>query len=197
MNALMFLALWQETGDMRSMSWWLPKSGEAREVVWWTVLTLNLLVLLWFLGKALFGGKNWSIPKMVRGRGVTIREQMEQAAAAQQSAEARLRQIEARIANLPSEVAAMEQEAHAEAEKEHQRLVAEARQEAERIAELGKREIEAAAKLAQKELKGLAAALAVDLAQQRIREQLTPEQDAAVVSGALSGMRIPGGGRPN
>lgn len=192
----MLLAMLQETGDMRSMSWWLPKSGEAREVVWWTVLTLNLLVLLWFLGKALFAGKNWSIPKMVRGRGVTIREQMEQAAAAQQAAEARLQQIEARIANLPREVAAMEQEARAEAEKEHQRLVNEARQEAERIAAMGRREIESAAKLAQKELKGLAAALAVDLARQRLREQLTPEQDAAVVAGALGAMRLPGG-RPN
>ncbi|HEY8054822.1 MAG TPA: hypothetical protein VIE13_02795 [Terriglobales bacterium] len=196
MNGLMLLALWQETGDMRRLSWWLPQSGEAREVVWWTVLTLNLLVLLWFLGKALFGGKNWSIPKMVRGRGVTIREQMEQAAAAQTAAEERLRQIEARIANLPAEVAAMEQEAHAEAEKEHQRLVGEARAEAERIAATGTREIEAAARLAQKELKGLAAALAVDLAQQRIQEQITPEQDAAVVANALGGLRLPAG-RPN
>ena len=196
MNGLMLLALWQETGDMRRLSWWLPQSGEAREVVWWTVLTLNLLVLLWFLGKALFGGKNWSIPKMVRGRGVTIREQMEQAAAAQTAAEERLRQIEARIANLPAEVAAMEQEARAEAEKEHQRLVGEARAEAERIAATGTREIEAAAKLAQKELKGLAAALAVDLAQQRIQEQITPEQDAAVVANALGGLRLPAG-RPN
>src|SRR6185312_4128013 len=121
---------------------------------------------------------------------------MEQAAAAQTAAEERLRQIEARIANLPAEVAAMEQEARAEAEKEHQRLVSEARAEAERIAATGTREIEAAAKLAQKELKGLAAALAVDLAQQRIQEQMTPEQDAAVVANALGGLRLPAG-RPN
>lgn len=190
-------AFWQAAmPDMRSMSWWLPQSPAGREILWWGVLTANLLVLLWFVYKAMFRGKEWSLPQMVRGRGVSIREQMEQAAAAQTAAEGRLREIEARLSRLPQEVAAMEAEARAEAEKEHQRLVEEARQEAERIAAVGKREIEAAARLAQKELSGLAAALAVDLAQQRLREQLTPEQDAAVVAQALGGMRLPPG-RPN
>lgn len=189
-----FFALWlQTTPDLRSMSWWLP-SGGARDLVWWGVFSLNLAVLLWLLWKMLYGGKNWSVPKMLRSRGETIQLQMREAEQAQQQAEVRLQQIEARIANLPAEIAALEREAAAEAAREYERVVGESRAEAERILHQGRLEIQAAAKLAQKELKGLAAALAVDLATQRIREQLTPEEDEMVVRSALAGLNFE---RPN
>ncbi|MGH9466280.1 MAG: hypothetical protein ACRD1Y_02890 [Terriglobales bacterium] len=192
------VAAWlQAMPDMRSMSWWLPQ-GAGKDLVWWTVFSLNLAVLLWLLWKMLYGGKNWSVPKMLRSRGEAIRLQIQQAEAEEQAAAAKLRETEARIAHLPAAIAALEQEAIAEAAHEYERVLAEGRREAERILQLGKQEIEAAAKLAQKELKGLAAALAVDLAGQHIRERLTEEEDAAVVRAVLAGMNLgSGGGRPN
>lgn len=195
MNLTMLAAWVQAMPDMRSMSWWLP-SGAARNIVWWAVFSLNLAVLLWLLWKMLYGGKKWNVPMMLRGRKEMIRQEIEGAEKAHQQAEARLAEIEARIANLPAEIAALEKEAAAEAAHEYARVVEESRREAERILLLGKQEIEAASKLAQKELKGLAAALAVDLAGQQIRERLTPEEDEAVVRAALASMSFDSG-RPN
>ncbi|MGH9476115.1 MAG: ATP synthase F0 subunit B [Terriglobales bacterium] len=182
------LALWlQRTPDLRSMSWWLP-SGPAREIVWWGVFSLNLAVLLWVLWKMLYGGKTWSVPRMLRSRGETIQRQMQEAEQAHRQAEARLAEIGARLANLPAEIAALEREAATEAGHEYERVLEESRREAERILQQGRKEIEAAAKVARKELQGLAAALAVDLATQHIREQLTPEEDEVVVRSALAGL---------
>ncbi|MGH9414266.1 MAG: hypothetical protein ACRD0Y_11080 [Terriglobales bacterium] len=195
MNLLLLAAWLQAMPDMRSMSWWLPQ-GAAREFVWWAVFSLNLLVLLWILWKMLYGGKKWNIPMMLRARGEAIRHDMEGAEQAHQQAAAKLAAIEARIANLPSEIAALAKEAAAEAAAEYERVIAESQSETQRILALGKQEIEVASSLAQKELKGLAAALAVDLASQHIREQLTPEEDESVVRAALASMSF-GSGRPN
>ncbi|MGH9481171.1 MAG: hypothetical protein ACRD1L_03680 [Terriglobales bacterium] len=186
--------LWlQATPDIRDVSWWLPH-GAVRGLIWMAVLALNLAVLVWFLYKVLFRGAGWSIPKALRDRGRGIEERIGGAERSHREAEARLAAIEARVAGLPAAVAALQREAEAEAAGEYQRLVEASRQDAERILRQGRQEMEAAAKLAQKELKGLAAALAVDLAAQRIRERLTPEQDEAVVRNALAGLALE---RPN
>jgi len=193
MNIFGAAAWLQATPDIRNVSWWLPQ-GAARDTVWTIVLVANLLVLVWLLHKFLFRGADWSLPKALRERGETIREQMQAAERAQQEAQSRLAQIEARIAGLPEELAGLAREAEAEAAAEYQRLVEASQRDAERILHLGRQEIEAAAKLAQKELKGLAATLAVDLASRRIRERLTPEQDATVVENAVASLKL---GRPN
>ncbi len=185
----LLFALWlQASPDVRSVSWWLPHSPELRNIVWWGVFTLNLLVLGWFLYKMLFKGAPLDLPASLRRRGQAIQEQIREAERAHQEAEARLRATEARIANLPAEIAALTQAAEREAEEEYQRLVGESERDAERILQQGRTEIEAAAKLAQKELQRLAAALAVDLAAQRLRERLTPEQDEGVVGAGLASL---------
>ncbi|HUX67840.1 MAG TPA: ATP synthase F0 subunit B [Terriglobales bacterium] len=190
----LLLAAWlQATPDIRNVSWWLPH-GPARDTVWTLVLVLNVAVLAWLLHKLLFRGAGWSVPQALRERGEGIRAQMQAAERAQQEAQARLQAIEARIAGLPQELAGLAREAEAEAAGEYRRLVEASERDAERILNLGRQEIEAAAKLAQKELKGLAATLAVELAGQRIRERLTPEQDAAVVEQAVASLKL---GRPN
>lgn len=187
------LAAWvQAMPDIRDVSWWLPHNPALRDAVWLVVLCLNLAVLIWILWKMLFAGKQWSLPQSLRQRGRTIEQQITDAEAAQQQAQQQLAAVEARLAGLPAELQQLEQEAQREAEQEYQRLAEASRRDAERIVQLGRIEIEAAAKLAQKELKGLVAALAVDLARQRIQERLTPEQDEAVVRAALTSMSLSG-----
>ncbi|MGH9417230.1 MAG: hypothetical protein ACRD01_11435 [Terriglobales bacterium] len=184
-------AMWlQTTPDIRDVSWWLPHNPAVRDLVWLVVVCLNLAVLIWFLWKALFAGKQWSLPQTLRQRGRTIAQQIAGAEASHQQAQQQLAAVEHRLAGLPAELKQLEQEAEREAEQEYQRLAEASRRDAERIVQLGRQEIEAAAKLAQKELQGLAAALAVDLARQRIQERLTPEQDEAVVRAALAGMSL-------
>lgn len=187
-----FFVFFQEATDIRSVSWWLPHSPAARDILWLAVLAANLAVLLYILHKLLFRGKSWSIPQALRDRGRGIETQLRDAETAHQSAQARLKEIEQRIANLPRELAALQAEAEREAANEFQRISDESRREAERIVKIGQQEIASATKLAQKELKGLAAKLALDLAAQRIRERLTTEMDERVVRDALAGI-VPGG----
>jgi F-type H+-transporting ATPase subunit b len=183
------VALWlQAIPDVRSVSWWLPHNPALRDTVWWAVLVLNLLVLVWFLYRVLFSGKPLNLPDALRRRGASIQDRIRQAEQAHGEAQARLRATEARIANLPAELEALAREAEREAEDEYRRLVAESERDAERILQQGRQEIEAAAKLAQKELQRLAASLAIDLAGQRLRERLTPEQDEAVVGAGLASL---------
>lgn len=188
MNALpaMLFAFLQQEFNPQDVSWWLPHSPALRGLIWTVVLALNLAVLLYFLHKMLFRGKNWSLPGALRERGRSIEQQMRDAETAHQQSLARLAAIEARVAGLPAELAALEAEAKAEAEREAARLLEESRREAERVVSLGKSEIEAAAKLAQRELRGLAASLALDLAARRLRERLTPDLDHAVVRAAVN-----------
>ncbi len=190
----LLFALWlQAATDVRSVSWWLPHNPALRGVIWWAVFTLNLLVLVWFLYKMLFKGAPMNLPAALRQRGQSIQEQIREAEQAHRDAETRLRDTEARIANLPAEIQALALEAEREAEEEYKRLVEESERDAERILRQGRLEIEAAARLAQKELQRLAASLAVDLATQRLRERLTPEQDETVVGAGLASLTA---GRP-
>ena len=183
-------AFWlQAMPDTQTLAWWLPSGETAKAVAWWVAFTLNLAVLLFILYKLLFAGKKWSIPQALRGRGAEIQQQLRAADTAQQEAQARLAEVERRIARLPEELAGLKAEAEAEAEREYQRLVEASRREADHLIETARRETSAAAKLAQQELKGLAAALAVDLASQRLRERLTPELDQVVVQQALEDLQ--------
>lgn len=187
------LALWFQSTDMRSVSWWLP-TGPARNIVWWAVVVLNLLVLLYVLHRVLMAGKDWSIPRALRERREKIQQQIREAEQAQTAAAARLAEIERRVGQLPAELETLRAQADQEAEQEFQRLVEAGRHEADAVIRAGRVEIEAAAKLARRELKGLAAALALDLARQRLQERLTPELDRDVVARAVEDMDL---SRPN
>lgn len=185
--------LWLQAPDLRSVSWWLPH-GPLRDAAWWAVVIANLALLGYIVYRMLFGGKQWSVPMALRERGQSIQRQLREAEQAQREALARLAAIEARVGQLPADLETLRAEAEREAEEEYGRLVEASRREAETIARQGRSEIEAAAKLARKQLQGVAAALAVDLARQRIQEKLTPELDQAVVAQAVESMNLR---RPN
>lgn len=179
-------AVWlQAVPDMRGVSWWLPH-GAARELAWIAVFALNLLVLVVFLYYVLFRGKGFSIPGALRKRGEGIQTQMQEAEAARQRAEQRLAEIEARIAGLPREIEALKSAGESEARAEYERLVEASRREAEQLIHMGQLEIAAAGRLAEKELNALAAALALDLATQRLKERLTADLDRELVRGAIA-----------
>jgi F0F1-type ATP synthase membrane subunit b/b' len=61
-------------------------------------------------------------------------------------------------------------------------LQAEAQRDAEKIRVTSKREIESAKQIAMSELREFAATKAVDLAEQMIRRELKPEDDAKLVA---------------
>lgn len=107
---------------------------------------------------------------------------------ARQQAEQRLAEIEQRLARLGEEVESLRQEATSQVAAEQQRIREATQREAERILATAQAEIESTGRAARLELRAYAARLAVNLAEQRIRQQLTPETHAALFAGFVDGL---------
>ncbi|MFQ5816807.1 MAG: hypothetical protein ACE5H2_02475 [Terriglobia bacterium] len=92
-----------------------------------------------------------------------------------QRAEQQLAEVNQRLARLDEETSALRQQAAADAAAEQRRIRETAAREAERIQATARAEIDSALRAGRLELKAYSARLAVMLAEQKIRGQLTPE----------------------
>jgi F-type H+-transporting ATPase subunit b len=119
------------------------------------------------------------LPGWFSGRTQTIQASMKEAQRASAEAQARLADIEARLARMDQEVAALRASAEAEGTQEEQRIHAAAEEDKRKIIAAAETEIVALSRLAQRELKAYAAALAVELAEQRV--QVDEETDRRLV----------------
>lgn len=127
------------------------------------------------------------------GQRKVIQDQIAEGHRQHEEAQKKLAQIEARLDGLENEIAALRQEAKINAEAEQQRIRKGARREAERILSTTTAEIESAGRAARLELRAYAAHLAVSLAEQRLRQQLTPQLHAALFDASLQELaRRPG-----
>lgn len=118
-------------------------------------------------------------------RGLEIRKQMVEAEEIRKEAEHRVAAIEARLANLQNEIAALKTESLAEQEAEVEQFRLQNAAEIAKIQSHAQREIEAAGKQARLELRRHAAAVAMTLAEQKIRARMTPEAQGALVDSFL------------
>lgn len=119
-----------------------------------------------------------------------IRSALTRAAKEKEDAEASIKAIDARLAQLDSEIARIHADAKAEAAAEQERLEAQTQAEIAKIKEIATREIDAARQNALIELRQFTAASAVTLAEQLIRRELTPQDDAALLQRASQGMKM-------
>lgn len=119
-----------------------------------------------------------------------IRSLLDRAAKEKAEAQARLRTIDERLAQLDSEVARIKETSRQEAAAERARLQAQTQAEIEKIRDTARREIEAAKQTALVELRQYTAANTVTLAEQIIRRELTPTDDAALLQRASSGFKM-------
>jgi F0F1-type ATP synthase membrane subunit b/b' len=122
------------------------------------------------------------------GQRAAIQNAIGEARQAREQSEARLKEIEQRLARLGEEVEALRREAATAAAAERERLQDAARREAERILATAQAEIDSAGRAARIELRAYGARLAVTLAEDRLRRQLTPESHAALFETALNQM---------
>jgi F-type H+-transporting ATPase subunit b len=108
-------------------------------------------------------------------RTASIRKGMSDAAAAREAAEKRLAEIEQKLAHLNEEIAGLRAEAAQEdaVQAEIMRKATEA--EGAKILAAAEAEIDVKTRTARLELKAFAAKLAVDLAEERIKNRMTPE----------------------
>lgn len=125
---------------------------------------------------------------------MTIRKGIAEAEEIRADAEARAADVDRRLAGLGAEIEALRAHARQEQAAEAERIRQQTAADLTRIQEHAAREIEAAGKTARIELKRYAAQLAVDLAEQKIRRQMTPGIQSALVENFVRDLDHPASG---
>lgn len=117
-----------------------------------------------------------------RQRLASVRETLDRAAKEKQEATAKMSELGARLNRLDADLREIEAQSGREAAAERARMDAEAKRDIEKIREMSAREVETAKQVALADLRAFAATTAVDLAEQMIRRELTPADDAKLVA---------------
>ncbi len=127
-------------------------------------------------------------------RSQEIRKGIAQAEEIRAAAEARSREVDRKLAGLQSDIEALRAEAHREHAAEAERIRRQIAADLARMKEHAAGEIETAGKGARLELKRYAAQLAIDLAEQKIRRQMTAEVQTALVENFSRNLDQPSAG---
>jgi F0F1-type ATP synthase membrane subunit b/b' len=147
----------------------------------------NLEIWKWANFVVLAGALGYLIVKnagpFFADRSRQIRRDLIEAEELRKHAEARIAEVEGRLAHLEKDIAALREESMKAAESETARHAQQAAAEVAKIQAMAEQEIASAGKAARVELKRYSAALAVDLAQEKIRARITPDTQEALVQG--------------
>ena len=158
----------------------------------------STLIWMWANFILLAAGLGFLIRKhagpFYEGRTRAIRKGLIEAEDLKKDAEARTAEIEKRLANLENEIATLRAESQREAAAETERLSAQIESDLARIQADAEQEIDAAGRAARLDLKRHAAALAVDLAGQKIRARMSDEGQEKLVGSFVRGVDRPASG---
>jgi F-type H+-transporting ATPase subunit b len=139
--------------------------------------TVNFVILaggLWWFFKD-------PVASYLRDRHTSIRQDLVDAAAIKSAAAAQLAEIDRKLQALPGEIAALKTRGAEEIAAEEQRIAAQAAAERDRLLEQTRREIDVQLRLAKRELVEHAATLSVQLASDRLQQQMTPDDQQRLV----------------
>ncbi len=137
----------------------------------------KIVNLLLFIGVAIYFLRR-PIKAAFRARQESIRNELMRAEEERAAAVAKLEEVEGRIARLDSEVESIRAQAQREAAEERARVERATEEEVRKIREQARREIESASKAARAELRAFTAEQSVRLAEEMIRRDIRPEDDA-------------------
>ena len=167
------------------------------------LLTLAVLVLfqeprwwdypgveLWkFVNLAVFVGglvylltRKMKVGEAFKTRRETIKQELAKAQQERDAAIAKLKEVEERLTRLDSEVSTIREQSQREVAEERERIAQSTEVEIAKLGESAKREIESAGKAAKHELRNYAAATSVRLAEEIIRREMRPEDDARLLN---------------
>ncbi|HLH43102.1 MAG TPA: ATP synthase F0 subunit B [Bryobacteraceae bacterium] len=127
-----------------------------------------------------------TLPEFFRSRTEGIQRSIAEAQQTKLDAERRAAEMDARLAALESEIEKFRKQARQEIEREGERIRNETAAQIRRLEQQAEAEIEAAGKAARRELHALAARLALEMAEQRIRTRLSVHSEAALVDKFLT-----------
>jgi ATP synthase F0 subunit b len=154
-----------------SAPWWNIPSFEAWR---WLNLIIFVAVFVYILRRP--------VSEAMRARREGIRRDLMQAQEERNAALAKLEEVEARLARLDAEVSSVREQSEREATEERERIRKSTEEETRKLREQAQREIESAGKAARQELREFAADQSVRLAEEMIRRDIKPEDDARLVS---------------
>ena len=117
-----------------------------------------------------------------RTRRETIKRELARAQQERDAAVAKLKEVEERLARLDNEVQDIKDKSTVEAAEERERIAHSTETEVAKLSEQAQREIENAGKAAKKELRRYTAEQSVQMAEQLIRLEMRPEDDARLIS---------------
>ncbi len=162
---------------------------EEHHSVWAGLLwpTVNFAILfggLWYFLKEPIAG-------YLRGRHTSIRRELVDAAAVTATASQQLADIERKLQALPGEIEALRHRGAEEIVSEEARIAALAAAERDRLLEQTRREMALQVRLAKRELLEHAAGLSVQLAAERIQQQITPTDQEHLVDRYLNDVNRP------
>ena len=148
-------------------------------------LTLETVAKL--LNLLLFGGLmiyvlRRPLKEKLQERRDGIRRDLMRAQEERSAALAKLEDVELRLSKLDAEVEAVRMQAQSEAAEERARIEQQTEEDARKLREQARREIESASKAARASLREYAAEQSVRLAEDMIRREMRPEDDARIVS---------------
>lgn len=150
-------------------------------------------IWLWANFFILAGGLGYLASKQAgpffKQRGEEIRKGIEDAARIKADAEARAAAIEKRMANLAADIDELRKRGAQEIAAESERISRATEQSVARIKAQAEQEIASAAKSARQELKAYASELALQLAEQKIRAELTDAGDAVLARRFVDDLR--------
>lgn len=133
------------------------------------------------------------ISEAMHARREGIRRDLMRAQEERNAALAKLEEVEARLAKLDAEVTSVREQSRLDALAEQERIARSTEEEARKLREQAVREIESAGKVARQELRRYAGEQSVRLAEEMIRRDIRPEDDARLVG--LSIEELGGSGR--
>lgn len=143
----------------------------------WKFVNLAIFVIaLIFAMRKFFG-----VPEMFRDRKETIKRELAKAQEERDAALQKLKEVEERLARLDTEVTAIKEQSAREAVEERERIARSTETEIARLSEQALREIESAGKAARKDLRRYTAEQSVRLAEEIVRREMKPEDDARLI----------------
>jgi F-type H+-transporting ATPase subunit b len=143
---------------------------------------LNVAALVFILVK--FAGK--AINRSLQSRHDQLKKDLEEAAQARSTAEARLKEQERRLGNLEQEIARLRASIKEEAEREQARLLAAAEEKAQRIQDEARFLMEQQIKEAELRFRDEVASTALQVAEEMVRRSFSPQDESRLVSGFIS-----------
>ena len=126
------------------------------------------------------------MPKVIRKRVLTVKQNLESARAATEDAKIRLTAIESKLSGLDAEIAQIRSQVEQESLQDETRIKASLVEENARIVASAEQEIAVAAAHARRELQHFAANLAIDQAVKQL--VLSPEADQALIAEFVRGV---------